>query len=1022
MAPVDNSPTSNMGGFELICSLKSNDTIPVHKYKSTKTGITVFIAEVDGPVVGGNFCLATEAFDDDGLPHTLEHLVFLGSEDYPYKGVLDLLGNRCLASGTNAWTDKDHTNYTMTTVGSEGFLSLMPIYLDHILFPNLTEAAFLTEVHHITGDGEDHGVIYCEMQSKENCGENLSCTELLRAIYPGKCGYKSVTGGLLENLRESTTNDKVIAYHREYYRPENLTIIITGQVQHAEVFKTLRPLEEKILSKGNRSPFERPWQSPVPPFTETVVKNITYGCDDEDNGLVSVGWRGPSSVTELYDFTGCSLLLKYLTDNSVSPLQKEFIEIDDPYACSVDFYLIENSVSILYLMFSGVPIEKVPHVERHLKNVLMDVYESKSGIDMKRMATVIHRHQLETLSNLENMPHQAISFMLIGDALYGHTITDLQQRLNTIDDLKKLADEPASYWMNLLKQYLIDAPMAVVNATPSIAKQKELEETEKKRIAERIEKLGTEGLEKKVIEYQNAVAQNEAPIPEDVLTCVSVPGTDSINFHHVKSYVTDGPDTHSRFAIDKLPLYTCLDHINTNFVYMFIIMNTSAIGRKAKPYMPLILEAIGECPIERNGVLVPYEDVVAELEADTIAVSTRMGFDSSSRFSCGSYGSSVNLMLQLEISKYNKGVQWIKELLFHTKFTCERIKIIAAKLVNEITQCKKNGYKITGDLMKGMIYNKDSNVFNASLLRQQQFLTKLIGRLNTNEGQNEVISEIEAIMKQLTLGNNMVLYIASNVDKLSTQVPDLYTPWADNKFDCIIKNKLNVTPDWEAMYPLKEIPIQGCVLGLGCVESSFFTQTGPCLKGFDHPDLASLLVCLQYLTQTEGPMWRQVRGQGLAYGCNIFTKPNEGLLYLTFYGSTSVIGAYKETRNIVNNLIENDSWERLLYDSAKSSLIFEIVEREKSVGDTVSQSLLSYFKNVSHDYNRLMVQKIYAVSIKDLTRIANKYIKPIFNSEECKTAIVCHPSKVTEIADAFKSFSHDLKMYTSLESTYLNDW
>ena len=29
--------------------------------------------------------LATEAHDDDGLPHTLEHLVFMGSEDYPYK-------------------------------------------------------------------------------------------------------------------------------------------------------------------------------------------------------------------------------------------------------------------------------------------------------------------------------------------------------------------------------------------------------------------------------------------------------------------------------------------------------------------------------------------------------------------------------------------------------------------------------------------------------------------------------------------------------------------------------------------------------------------------------------------------------------------------------------------------------------------------------------------------------------------------------------------------------------------------
>lgn len=84
---------------------------------------------------------ATEAHDDDGLPHTLEHLIFLGSELYPYKGVLDLLANRCLASGTNAWTDTDHTCYTVQTVGKDGFLELMPIYLDHILHPTLSVCA-----------------------------------------------------------------------------------------------------------------------------------------------------------------------------------------------------------------------------------------------------------------------------------------------------------------------------------------------------------------------------------------------------------------------------------------------------------------------------------------------------------------------------------------------------------------------------------------------------------------------------------------------------------------------------------------------------------------------------------------------------------------------------------------------------------------------------------------------------------------------------------------------------------------
>lgn len=34
-------------------------------------------------------------------------LVFLGSKDYPYKGVLDHLANRAGSNGTNAWTAND---------------------------------------------------------------------------------------------------------------------------------------------------------------------------------------------------------------------------------------------------------------------------------------------------------------------------------------------------------------------------------------------------------------------------------------------------------------------------------------------------------------------------------------------------------------------------------------------------------------------------------------------------------------------------------------------------------------------------------------------------------------------------------------------------------------------------------------------------------------------------------------------------------------------------------------------------
>ena len=63
-----------------------NDYINVTKYVSSQTGLVVTIADVPGPVVDGYLVLATEAHDDDGLPHTLEHLVFMGSEAYPFKG------------------------------------------------------------------------------------------------------------------------------------------------------------------------------------------------------------------------------------------------------------------------------------------------------------------------------------------------------------------------------------------------------------------------------------------------------------------------------------------------------------------------------------------------------------------------------------------------------------------------------------------------------------------------------------------------------------------------------------------------------------------------------------------------------------------------------------------------------------------------------------------------------------------------------------------------------------------------
>lgn len=141
--------------------------------------------------------------------------------------------------------------------------------------------------------------------------------------------------------------------------------------------------------------------------------------------MVYIAWQGPSAVDQMYDCLGCSLLAKYLTETSVSPLQKEFVERDDPYASNVDYIQYEFSTSALCFMFENVPKDKIPLIKEPLIKVLSDICTSNNSLDMKRMRTVVHRSILEILSALENNPHSAIASLLFEHVLYGNTKEDV---------------------------------------------------------------------------------------------------------------------------------------------------------------------------------------------------------------------------------------------------------------------------------------------------------------------------------------------------------------------------------------------------------------------------------------------------------------------------------------------------------------------------------------------------------------------------------------------------------------------
>lgn len=271
-------------------------------YVSARTGMTVVVVDNKGPKIQGFFALATEIHDDSGAPHTLEHLCFMGSKSYRYKGVLDKLATRAYST-TNAWTATDYTAYTLDTAGWEGFAQILPIYLEHVIVPTLTDAGCYTEVHHVDGSGNDAGVVYSEMQGVQNTQAELMELRSKRLLYPEGVGFRYETGGMMEQLRVLTA-ERIREFHREMYQPKNLCVVIVGEVDHADLLGILDKFEETILQDIPKldAPFKRPWVESKPTSllqkSEKVV--VEFPEEDEESGEVMISFFGPK-CTDVVD-------------------------------------------------------------------------------------------------------------------------------------------------------------------------------------------------------------------------------------------------------------------------------------------------------------------------------------------------------------------------------------------------------------------------------------------------------------------------------------------------------------------------------------------------------------------------------------------------------------------------------------------------------------------------------------------------------------------------------------------------
>lgn len=451
-------------------------------------------------------------------------------------------------------------------------------------------------------------------------------------------------------------------------------------------------------------------------------------------------------------------------------------------------------------------------------------------------------------------------------------------------------------------------------------------------------------------------------------------------------------------------------------------MNCEGLDNRLRPYILLFMELLLEVPIKKGYKNISHEEVVSSLEKNTVKCKNLLGFGGQFSYDFVHYTNLAILDMQIEPSKYELVVNLILDLLHSSLFTVDRIRNVISKILNTISELKKEAGQIAPDVLTCMYYSPESNSKTLTSLIQEKFVRSILKDLDDTKNSIRVLNDLYLIREFLIKASNIALQIGTNLSDRIKESKNLSQVW--KRISCenpIPKSemKFKVLPEWKQIN-YKGFGLnpgsQGKVIGIGSVEGASLKHAVEAINDFKSPDLAALRLYLQYIAQTEGPFWKRIRGQGLAYGYTIDAEIQSGLLVFGLDRATNVVSAVKETKKIIDNQLNDNIWDDILLESAKSSLIYETIKKEASMNKLFAESLRLSYSEAPQNLNKELVKEIKNVTKEKLAEVGVKYISKLF-TEVGRTVVVCQPDKVPEIVDEFDKMNMKLEIDSSFEES-----
>jgi len=334
-------------------------------------GHNVVIIPKPGPTVVKTFVQVGSSNEPDninGISHLIEHCMYNGSSKYKKGDFDEIIGN--VGAFANAGTSRADTEYYIEypLQNKDDFERIIALHANTLQYPNFSQDMI----------DKEKDIILSEKNYRDN-PENFQANLLIKLLFNLNIDREGLIG--TDQSIKDITRDDMLNYYNTWYTPDNMTTVVTGDVNPTDTIKLFSKYFNKKV-KDNANP-DKYYLS----LNDTIKSTEKYDSRLSRNGKVNLymAFIGPKN-NDLKDRISTMALMQIFADDNFSDIKKEI----EPYSTNIamDIMNVSSYVHDPRVMFLTADFEPGEE-EAGLKSVYSTINKlSQEPISDKELKTL----------------------------------------------------------------------------------------------------------------------------------------------------------------------------------------------------------------------------------------------------------------------------------------------------------------------------------------------------------------------------------------------------------------------------------------------------------------------------------------------------------------------------------------------------------------------------------------------------------------------------------------------------------